>query len=152
MIRTIDQCILARFLMVLNPMKQLLFFLLFLGGIFWGTLNAQQLKLKKGIIIDSLRINDSIPESFSLYLPTKFENTGKWPVIFVFDLKGRGKQTLRLFKAAADKQNYILASSNNLSDTLSISQNILIANRMFRTVSGLFSIHRDRVYTAGFSE
>ncbi|MBT8184518.1 MAG: alpha/beta hydrolase [Eudoraea sp.] len=132
-------------------MKQLLFSLLLLGCISSSGLNAQQLKLKKGIITDSLRINDSIPESFALYLPTTYENSNKWPVIFVFDLEGRAKQALRLFKATAEKHKYILAAPNNLSDSLSLSQNILIGGRIFQTVASLFPLHNDRVYTAGFS-
>ena len=142
----------ARFLMIVNPMKQQLLFLLLIGVITTGTLRAQDLKLKKGIITDSIGINDSIAESFAVYLPTKFNNKGKWPVIFLLDLKGSSKQALRLFSAAAERQNYILAASNNLSDSLSISQNILIANRMFNAVSTLFPIHNDRFYTAGFQE
>ncbi len=124
--------------------------LLFLGWAFIGH-SQEQLKLKKGLIIDSLRVNDSLPETLALYLPTNFENTGKWPVLFVFDMGGRGKQALRMFKEAAEKQHYILAASNNLYDSLSISKNILIANRMFNEVLSIFPIHANRVYTAGFS-
>ncbi|MEX0290819.1 MAG: alpha/beta hydrolase [Flavobacteriaceae bacterium] len=133
-------------------MKQQLLFLLCIGVIGTGTLDAQELKLKKGIITDSLKINDSIPESFAVYLPTTFDNKGRWPVIFLLDLKGNSKRALRLFSTAAENQNYILAASNNLSDSLSISQNIIIANRMFNAVSGLFPLHNDRFYTAGFRE
>ena len=131
-------------------MKKLILCLLFLGWAFFGH-SQEQLKLKKGLIIDSLRVNDSLPETFALYLPTSFENTDKWPVLFVFDLQGRGKQALRMFKGAAEKQHYILAASNNLFDSLSISQNILIANRMFNKVLSVFPIQANRVYTAGFS-
>jgi len=142
---------LARFLIVSQHMKQLFLSLILLGCINSSGLNAQQFKIKKGIITDSLRINDSIPESFAMYLPTSFENSGKWPVIFVFDTEGRAKQVLRLFKAAADKHKFILAASNNLSDSLSLSQNILITGRMVNMVASIFPIHNDRVYTAGFS-
>ncbi len=131
-------------------MKQTILFL-FIGSILTGGLYAQQLTLKKGVIIDSIRVHDSIPESFALYLPTNFENTGKWPVIFVFDMEGRGKQALGMFREASEKQGYILAASNNSNDSLSISQNIRIANRMFKKVYSLFSIHKSRTYTAGFS-
>ncbi|MGB5819747.1 MAG: alpha/beta hydrolase [Saonia sp.] len=131
-------------------MKQLLLFL-FLGISFIFHTQAQPLTLKKGIVLDALQVNDSISESFALYLPKSFENTGKWPVVFVFDMQGRGKQILGMFKEAAEKQGYILAASNNINDSLSIAKNILVSNRMFNKVLSIFPIHRSRIYTAGFS-
>ncbi len=131
-------------------MKQTLPFLFFLGAALIGNLYGQQLTLKKGSVIDSLVVNDSITESFSLYIPTSFENQKSWPVLFVFDLEGRGKQALHMFKDAAEKHGYLLASSNSIRDTIPLSNNVLIANRMFNRVFDLFQIHRDRVYTAGF--
>ncbi len=130
-------------------MKQFLLFL-FLGISFTFHTKAQQITLKKGIILDTVPINDSIPDSFALYLPKNFENTGKWPVVFVFDMEGKAVQALRMFQAAAEEQGYILAASNNVYDTLSIPKNIVIANKMFNRVFSLFPIHASRVYTAGY--
>lgn len=126
--------------------------LLFLGIFFMSPTKAQQLTLKKGIIIDSLQINDSIPESFALFVPRSFKNNGKWPIVFVFDMEGRGKQALRMFQKDAEQQGYLLAASNNINDSLPLSKNILVANRMFGRVFSLFPVHRNRVYTAGFSK
>ena len=63
-------------------------------------------------------LSDSISESFSLYLPTNFEVTKKWPVVFVFDSNGRGKQAVQMFMPAAEKNGYILAAPNNINDSL----------------------------------
>ncbi|MBC8768017.1 alpha/beta hydrolase [Arenibacter sp. BSSL-BM3] len=122
--------------------------LLFLGTVFFG--NSQQLTLKKGIVMDSIAVKDSISESFSLYLPTSFEMDQNWPILFVFDMAGRGKQAIRMFKDAAEKQGYILAASNNVNDTLTTSQNILITGRMFNEIITLLPIQKDRTYSAGF--
>lgn len=112
---------------------------------------AQQMVLKKGIVIDSIKVNDSLPESFSLYLPQKFEMSKKWPVLFVFDTEGTSKRALGMFISAAEEHGYVVAASNNLSDSLSISKNLAIASRMFNSVSTLLPIERNRSYTAGFS-
>tara|TARA_R110000868_G_scaffold2277_6_gene17017 strand:+ start:5222 stop:6634 length:1413 start_codon:yes stop_codon:yes gene_type:complete len=128
-------------------MKKFIIFL-FLGTVFFG--NSQQITLKKGIVIDSIAVKDSISESFSLYLPSSFELDKNWPILFVFDMAGRGKQTIRMFKEAAEKQGYILASSNNVNDTLTTSQNILITGRMFSHIITLLPIQKDRTYSAGF--
>ena len=114
-------------------------------------LNAQELTFKKGVVTDSVIINDSIQESFALYLPKNFEVSKNWPVIFLFDELGRGRQLVRFFQDAAEKEGYILAASNSIHDSLPISQNILISNRMFNKTFQLFSIHPKRIYTGGIA-
>ncbi len=123
--------------------------LLFLSIAFYGT--AQQLTLKKGIIIDAVPVNDSISENFALYLPTSFEISKKWPIVFVFDMQGRGKQALSMFRQAAEEQGYILAASNSVNDSITLSKNILISSRMFSAVYSILPIKKNRSYTAGFS-
>jgi len=101
--------------------------------------------------MDSITVRDSINESFALFLPNNFEVTKKWPVIFVFDMQSRGKQALSMMATAAQDNGYILAASNTVNDSLSLSQNVLITSRMFKTVFSILPIQKDRVYTAGFS-
>ncbi|MFK7811421.1 MAG: alpha/beta hydrolase [Maribacter sp.] len=123
--------------------------LLFLSITFYGA--AQQIKLKKGTIIDAIPVNDSISESFALYLPTSFDVSKKWPVVFVFDMQGRSKQALSMFVNAAEEQGYILAASNNLHDSITISKNVIITSRMANRLYSILPIKRKRSYTAGFS-
>jgi len=132
-------------------MKRVLFLLLFVGLAYTGISQTRQAVFKKGRIIDSIRINDSISETYKLYLPKKFNGSGTWPIIFVFDMYGKNSQAMNIFKTAADEQGYLLASSNDISDTISISKNVLITSRMFREVATLFPINNNRIYTAGFS-
>ncbi|WP_297762083.1 alpha/beta hydrolase [uncultured Muriicola sp.] len=113
-------------------------------------LQGQDLIIKKGVIQDSIRINDTIPETFAVYLPASYEPVGTWPVIFAMDMQGRGKQVIHMFREVAEKEGYIVAASNSIQDSLSIVQNTLIASRMFNTVYSLFPIHKQRTYTAGF--
>jgi hypothetical protein len=127
--------------------KKLLLFLLLVA--FYGT--AQQITLKKGTIIDAIPVNDSISESFALYLPNSFDISKSWPIVFVFDEQGRGRQALSMFRQAAEEQGYILAASNNIQDSVTLSTNILVTSRMFKKVYSLLPIKKDRSYTAGFS-
>ena len=127
-------------------MKKIIFLLFFGSTVL---LTAQELTFKKGMATDSVMINDSIQESFALYLPKNFEMSKNWPVIFLFDEQGRGRQLVRFFQDAAEKEGYILAASNSIHDSLPISQNILISNRMFNKTFQLFSIHPKRIYTGG---
>ncbi|MFK7899200.1 MAG: hypothetical protein AB8B61_00440 [Cyclobacteriaceae bacterium] len=128
-------------------MNKLVF--LFLSFSFCGF--AQQFTLKKGSVIDEVTVNDSINESFSLYLPTDFDMTKEWPVVLVFDMQGRGKQVVSMFREAAEQEGYILAASNNVQDTLALSKNVLISSRMLNQVYAILPIKRTRIYTGGFA-
>ena len=133
--------------MLSNGMKIKLLFL-FLSFSFYGI--AQQFTLKKGSLIDQVPVNDSINENFVLYLPTTFELKKEWPVVFVFDMQGRGKQALSMFRSAAEKEGFILAASNNLQDTLTLTKNVLISSRMINKVYSMLPIERTGVYTGGY--
>ena len=111
---------------------------------------VEPIKLKRGVILDSLQVRDSIPETFAAYIPTTYNESEAWPIIFVMDMKGKGKDALYKFRSAAEKQKYLLVASNNLSDTLSISQNILVSTRLMKTAAEIFAISKGRVYMAGF--
>jgi len=132
-----------------NIMKNFLLLLLFSFSLF---ATAQQITLKKGAIMDGIKVNDTISETFAVYLPKTFEMEKKWPVLFVYDTKGRGKQAISMFKEAAEQQGYILAASNSVNDSLSLSQNILVSSRMFNTLFSMVPIQKNRVYTGGFSD
>jgi hypothetical protein len=112
---------------------------------------AQKISLVKGAITENVVVNDSLQETFSMYLPTTFDTTKTWPIVFVFDMEGKGKQALSMFKDAAEQEGYVLATSNNTNDTLSLSRNILIANRFLNAAYDLLPLQKERVYTAGFS-
>ena len=128
--------------------KSYLAFLYFFLAIF--STNAQELVLKKGAVMDSLQINDSSPDTFSLFLPTSFNTNQKWPILIVVDLKGRGEQALSMFTTAANSEGFILASPNNLSDSITLSKNMLNLGNMMKKVSEILPVNNDRVYSAGF--
>ncbi|MCF4102067.1 hypothetical protein L1I30_10345 [Gillisia sp. M10.2A] len=130
-------------------MNRILF--IFLVCAFNGML-GQEMSLKKGAVVNDLKINDSIQESFSLYLPTNFDKDKMWPVIFVFDPMGRGRNTAHLFLPGAEQQGYIVASSNNISFKDSLSANVDVALRLMNKTFNYFPIDNNRVYTAGYKE
>ncbi len=114
------------------------------------TLPAQEMAFRKGSITDAVQVGDTIPETFALYLPPDFETSANWPALFVFDMKGRGSQALGMFREAADANGYLLVASNNIHDSLSIADNILVTSRMINRVYSLFPVQKQRMYTAGF--
>ena len=118
--------------------------------LFFSYGNSQDIKIQKGRVIDSLMVGDSLNQSFALYLPRAYEAKGKWPIVFAFNTEGNGKAALVRLKLAAEKFGYILAASNNIYDTISISDNMFTVKRMMDRVSALFPLDKKRTYTAGY--
>lgn len=113
---------------------------------------AQEMTLKKGAVIDSLAINDSIAETFSLYLPSEFSSDRAWPVLFVFDTDGRGRSATQLLRLAAEEQGYIIAASNNIHTDSSLVSNVKTGTRLMNRVFSFLPIEKNGIYVAGFSE
>lgn len=128
-------------------MKKLLF-LLFLTA----QVSAQSYSVKKGMVTDSIRVSDTIQESFSVYLPTQYTEQQKWPLLLILDPEGRGRTAAQLFRNAAERQGYILASSNDMDKEKDLVENVKSGVRLLSAVSGMFSIDSRQVATAGSME
>ena len=113
---------------------------------------AQELTLKKGMVVDSLKVNGSVSETFSLFLPKSYSNDTTWPGVFVFEPQGRGKSAAQLFSHGAEEQGYIIIASNNIVAKDSLLNKLEVANRMINTAFNLFPLDKNRIYTAGFAE
>lgn len=110
---------------------------------------AQEITLRKGVVIDSLAVSDSIPETFALYLPTSFTQQSALPVIFIFDPQGRGSRAVQLLRQAAEEQGYILAASNNIFEEESLLNNVNKSTRLIERVLNFFPVRNNRIYTIG---
>lgn len=113
---------------------------------------AQEMSLRVGAVVDSIPINDSITETYSIYLPQDFTTDKTWPVILVFDTNGRGRRAIQLFRQTAEEQGYIIAASNDIDENLSLLDNIKTGARMVDQVYSSFPVDQNRIYTAGFAE
>ncbi|MDR5589633.1 hypothetical protein [Christiangramia sp. SM2212] len=113
---------------------------------------AQEYRIIKGGVTDSLPIPYAGDDTYALYVPTDYTTEKEWPVIFVFDTKGRGANTANLFRTAAENQKYIVASSNFNLKSKPIDSIINTATAMMNSVLSSFPIKSELVYTAGMGE
>lgn len=128
-------------------MRVLLLFLLFAT-----TLSAQETIYKKGVVMDPLKISDTIEGTYSLYLPSEFDGKKEFPVVFIFDGEGRGISAARLFQPAAEEQGYILVSSNNVDPAKDIKANLISASLLVQEVSKTLPIDIQQISVAGFAD
>ena len=123
-------------------------FLLFCFSII-PSLYCQEVDFKTGVIIDSVKVKNS-KETFTLYLPKKFDKNEPASIVFIFEPGARGKIGIQPFIEAAETYNYILVCSND-SKNGPFETNLNIINRLIEAVFAKFTINEERIYTAGFS-
>ena len=114
--------------------------------------SAQELSVKKGMVIDSLKVSDTLQETYALYVPTKFQGKKTWPVLFIFDGEGRGKAAAHLFRYPAEQQGYIVVSSNNIASDNDLKTNVEIADRLLQEAVRMFPINTKLISSAGSME
>ncbi|MFD2101201.1 alpha/beta hydrolase [Flagellimonas iocasae] len=98
--------------------------------------------------MDSIPVQDSIPSSFSLYLPRDFSVEKQWPLLLVFDLDGKERQALSIFVAAAEEEGYLLAAPK-VRDSVSLTTNMIVTNNVLEEIVNMLPIQKERIYTAG---
>lgn len=117
-----------------------------------SNLSAQEYRIKKGAVTDSLPVPGISGETYAFYVPSDYSPDQEWPIIFVFDPQGRGATTANLFRKAAEEQRYLVASANIDLKAQPIDTIIETATSMMRAVLNSFPIKPDLVYTAGMGE
>jgi hypothetical protein len=94
-------------------------------------------------------LNDA-EQSYALYLPTGYRPERPSPILYCFDPGGDGNIPVALFRAGAEKFNWIVVSSHN-------SRNgpwgviLRAARALWYDTHARFAVDDGRVYGAGFS-
>jgi len=132
-------------------MKRLIALLLLFGS-FGAQAQTQydRLVLRKGVILDSLPVEDAVTSQLKLYLPRDFETTRTWPLIFICAENEKATQTMRSLVAAAEENGYILATTKAAGDTLPLTDKILAINTSVKKLRELLPLNLRRIYTSGY--
>src|SRR5205085_8176527 len=107
-------------------------------------------EITKGQVIDKVICASSPTNSYALYLPSNYEPTRKWPILYAFDPGARGKTPVERFKEAAERFGWIVVGSNN-SLNASVQSSIDAWNAITRDTTARFAVDDNRAYAAGFS-
>ncbi len=107
--------------------------------------------LAKGVVIDSVICSDDPSQVYSIYLPTKYDSSKKWPIIYFFDPQGVGNLPVILYKDLAEKYGFILAGTYNSKNGMPWESTEKVAHALIKDTRSHFSIDNNRLYTFGFS-
>jgi dienelactone hydrolase len=87
--------------------------------------------------------------SYTLYLPSSYSPSGRWPILYLFDPAGVGKRPVELYKDIAEKYGFILAGSNDSKNFSSDeSKNV---SAIWQDTHSRLALDPRRIYTGGFS-
>ncbi len=107
--------------------------------------------LPRGKVVEKVVCAADPKESYVLYLPSGYTPGRAWPILYVLDPRSRGTLGAELFRPAAEKYGYILASSNNSLSDSDVDQNVEAMQAMWSDTHARLAIDGRRVYGAGFS-
>lgn len=89
--------------------------------------------------------------SYALYLPKDYGPGRSWPVLYIFDPRGRGAVAAEIFAEAAAAHGFVVASSNDTRSDDPTAPNAAAVTAMWMDTHGRIDIDPKRLHAAGFS-
>ncbi|WP_031426130.1 hypothetical protein [Flavimarina sp. Hel_I_48] len=112
---------------------------------------AQALKLTKGVVNENISINDSIKETFALYVPKDFDPNTNYKTLFLLDPDGNGARASKLFISDMAGDDFIIASNEwKLGEDLEL--NVANAAAMVQRVASNIRMNSSHIYAAGLKQ
>ena len=130
--------------------RRLLYLILFCAA---GLAAAEvpALRVPVGEMVEDIACASDPTQTYTLYLPSGFTNERRWPVLLVFDPRGRSVLAAELFREAADDYGWIIVSSNDTRSDGPMEPNIKALNALWPEVHTRLAADNRRIYAAGFS-
>lgn len=104
-----------------------------------------------GRLVQGLQCVSDPTQTYSLYLPSTYDPSKSWPVLLVFDPRGRSVVAAELFLGAAEEFGWIVVSSNDTRSDTDMEVNRRAVNALWPEIHNRYPIDTRRVYAAGFS-
>ena len=107
-------------------------------------------EIAKGVVVEKVVCRADPAQSYALYLPSNYDPSRKWPILYGFDPGARGRIPVTQFKDAAEKYGWIVVGSNNSRNQPSQSS-VDAWNAITPDVAERFNVDERRAYATGFS-
>src|SRR3954447_14872459 len=122
-------------------------------SVFWPIVSAAVMAANQalpGKIVERVPCPADPTQTYSIYLPSKYDPKRQWPLLMVFDPGGRGARAAAVFQEAAEHYGWIVAASDN-SRNGPWEPTLRAVNAMWPALLGGYAVDERRVYAAGHS-
>lgn len=103
-----------------------------------------------GTVVDRVTCAADPERSYALYLPSAYTTDKRWPILVLMDPRGRALLPMALFREAAERHGYIVASSYDTRSDSGRPVNLQAMRALLPDVEMRFSLDKRRFYFAGF--
>jgi predicted esterase len=90
-------------------------------------------------------------QSYTLYLPSTYAKGSRFPVLLVFDPRGRSQLAAEIFRDAAETYGWIIVSSDNTRSDGPWEPNLVALQALWPEIHSRLPVDFDRIYATGFS-
>lgn len=111
----------------------------------------EPLLVRPGEIASGVRCVGDPKFSYELYVPPGFRMDREWPILYVYDPRGRGRLAAELFRPGAAARGFLVASSNDTESDNPGAPNAAAIQALWNDTNQRLPIAPKRRYAAGFS-
>lgn len=104
-----------------------------------------------GRVIERVICAADTGRSYALYLPARYTPERLWPILVLMDPRGRALVPMELFREAAERLGYVVASSYDTRSDDPRPLNQAAMRAMLPDLRGRLALDPRRLYLAGFS-
>jgi dienelactone hydrolase len=104
-----------------------------------------------GRLVEGLRCESDPSQTYTLYLPSGYSSSRRWPALLVLDPRGRAVVAASLFRDGAEAHGWILLSSNDTRSDGPAEPNVKALQALWPEVHERYATDPRRIYAAGFS-
>jgi predicted esterase len=132
-------------------MRRFLLFLFVSSLSLSASAQVEPLQVTLGEMVEDIACTSDPTQTYTLYVPSTFTSDRRWPVLLVFDPRGRSLLAAELFREAAETHGWIIVSSDNTRSDGPMEPNTIALQALWPEIHERLPTDFDRVYAAGFS-
>jgi predicted esterase len=132
-------------------MRQLLICVVLVFSVISAAEEAQPLQVPVGEMVEDIACISNPTQTYTLYIPSTFSGERRYPVLLVFDPRGRSLVAAEIFREAAEAYGWIIVSSDNTRSDGPMEPNTVALQALWPEVHARLPADFDRIYAAGFS-
>jgi predicted esterase len=115
------------------------------------TAEVPPLQVPIGEMVEGISCISDPTQTYTLFIPSEFSNDRTWPVLLVFDPRGRSLLAAELFREASEAYGWIIVSSDNTRSDGPMEPNVTAVQALWPEIHTRLPADFNRIYAAGFS-